>query len=166
MNTVIYLSKFNNLLPSCLRLCWRSLSCSQRSTSSCVSFNRLLWFTIFTSFLVDVKQTFSNVFKTHHKLGSCRSTPSHVGGFTSKSNKWFTYFCNSMLKCSQRGVSQLTLRISHKSHNPHKEELERAQQGYGCILFVGSFSNIQRGGGGRGGGRKYLYLSQKLAVRN
>jgi hypothetical protein len=35
-----------------------------------------------------VKPTFINFLKTHHMLGVSRVTPSRLGGFTSKSNKY------------------------------------------------------------------------------
>jgi hypothetical protein len=46
------------------------------------------------SFLVEVKRTFTNFPMAHHNLESSRTTPSHLGGLTSKSN-W----------CSQRAFS-------------------------------------------------------------
>jgi hypothetical protein len=42
-----------------------------------------------------VKQTFINFFKTHHTLRGSRVMPSHLGVFTSKSNKCYTSaWCN------------------------------------------------------------------------
>jgi hypothetical protein len=58
------------------------------------------------SFLTEVKQTFTNFPMAHHNLGSSRVTPSHLGGFTSKSNK-FHEDCFTKLKCSQRGLLAL-----------------------------------------------------------
>jgi hypothetical protein len=46
--------------------------------------------------------TFTNFSTAHHNLGSSKATPSHLGGFTSKSNKYYEN-CFTKLKCSQRG---------------------------------------------------------------
>jgi hypothetical protein len=70
-------------------------------------------FTSSSSFLVEVKRTFINFLTAHHNLGSSIVTPSHLGDFTSKSNKchkdWFT-----KLKCSQREYHSTLTWISHK----------------------------------------------------
>jgi hypothetical protein len=55
----------------------------------------------------------------HHNLGSSRATPSHLGGFTFKSNKCHKD-CFTKLKCSnhsQRGISQpkLGFGINHSN---------------------------------------------------
>jgi hypothetical protein len=72
----------------------RKLKLLTRSTPSWVSFNRFPHFTknhkAFASFLLEAKWTFRNFSKTHHKLGSSRAMPSHLGGLPSKSNKYFT----------------------------------------------------------------------------
>jgi hypothetical protein len=72
------------------------------------------------SFLTEVKQTFTNFPMTHHNLGSSRATPSHLGGFTSKSNKCHED-CFTKLKCSQRGSHSTLTWIFHKSHKTYKE---------------------------------------------
>jgi hypothetical protein len=60
--------------------------------------------------------------------------PSCLGGFTSKSKKYHKDLLHKaqMLKCSQREVSlNPPLSFSHKSQDPHKEELGRAHKGLG-----------------------------------
>jgi hypothetical protein len=52
------------------------------------------------SFLAEAKQTYINFFMAHHNLGSFRVTPSRLGGFTSKSNKYYED-CFTKLKCSR-----------------------------------------------------------------
>jgi hypothetical protein len=59
------------------------------------------------SFLTEVKRTFTNFHTAHHNLGSSRETPSHLGGFTSKSNKCHEdYF--TKLNCSSAHKEDLT----------------------------------------------------------
>jgi hypothetical protein len=64
-----------------------------------------------TSFLAEAKRTFTNFPTAHHNLGSSRTMPSRLGGFTSKSNKchkdYFTKIKYS--NHSQRGISQRKL---------------------------------------------------------
>jgi hypothetical protein len=90
----------------------------QEPTPSRVSFNRFPHSTISSSFLAEVKQTFTNFFTAHHNLVSSRVTPSRLGGFTSKSNKYHED-CFTNLQCSQRGSHSTLTWISHKSHKPH-----------------------------------------------
>jgi hypothetical protein len=70
----------------------------------------------------------------HHNLGSRRVMSSHLGGFTSKSNKCLED-CFTKLKssCDQRLTKRILSSqtyISHKSHKPHKEVFERAHKGF------------------------------------
>jgi hypothetical protein len=61
------------------------------------------------------------------------ATPSRLGGFTSKSNKYHKD-CFTKLKClSAHKEDSLnpSLKFSHRSQDLHKEELERAQKGLG-----------------------------------
>jgi hypothetical protein len=59
------------------------------------------------SFLAEVKQTFTNFHMAHHNLGSSRAMPSHLGGFTSNSNKCHKD-CFTKLKCSSAHKEDLT----------------------------------------------------------
>jgi hypothetical protein len=106
-------------------------------------------------FLVEAKQTFTNFPTAHHNLGRSRATPSHLGGFTSKSNK-----CNedyfTKLKCSQRGSHSTHTWIYHKSLKPHKEVLGRDHKGLEMSMLLGWHQHHQEEGGG-----KLLYLSPK-----
>jgi hypothetical protein len=52
------------------------------------------------SFLVKMKRTFTNFSMAHHNLESSRAKSSHLGGFTSKSNKCHED-CFTKLKCSR-----------------------------------------------------------------
>jgi hypothetical protein len=59
--------------------------------------------------------------------------PSHLGGFTSKSNKCHKDFFTK-IKCSSAHKEDSLnppLRISHESEDPHKEKLGRAHKGLG-----------------------------------
>jgi hypothetical protein len=83
---------------------------------------------------------------SHHNLGSSRATPSHLGSFTSKSNKYHKD-CLTKIKCSidhKEDSLNPPLRFSHKSQDPHKEELGRAHKGLGWVYFVGGTSTLQR----------------------
>jgi hypothetical protein len=98
------------------------------------------------SFLSKVKRTFINFPTAHHNLGSSRVTPSHLGGFTSKSNKCHKD-CFTNVKCSSAHKEDyLTppLMFSHKSQDPHKEGLRRAHKGLGLMYFMGDTSTLQR----------------------
>jgi hypothetical protein len=124
----------------------RKLELLTRPTSSRVSFNRFSHFTSSYSFLSEVKQTFINFFKTYHTLESSRTTPSRLGGFTSKSNKWHKD-CFTKIKCASAHKEDSLnppLMTSHKSQYPHKEGLGRAHKGLGWIYFMGSTSTLQR----------------------
>jgi hypothetical protein len=99
-----------------------------------------------SSFLSEAKQTFTSFPKTHHTLRSSRATSSHLGGFTSKSNKCHKD-CFIKIKCSSAHKEDSLNpphRISHKSYDPHKEELGRAHKGLGWVYFMGGTSNLKR----------------------
>jgi hypothetical protein len=72
------------------------------------------------SFLAKAKRTFINFPMTHHNIGSSRAMPSHLGGFTSKSNKCHED-CFTKLKCSQGESHSILTWIYHKSHKSYKE---------------------------------------------
>jgi hypothetical protein len=98
------------------------------------------------SFLLEVKRTFINFPTTHHNLGSSRVTPSHLGGFTSKSNKCYED-CFTKLKCSSAHKEDLTqplALISHKSHKPHLEVKGIDLNGSRKSIFIGGTSTLQR----------------------
>jgi hypothetical protein len=64
-----------------------------------VSFNHFSHSTkLLLFFLPEVNQTLTNFPKTHHTLESSRAMPSHLGGFTSKSNKCHEN-CYTKFKC-------------------------------------------------------------------
>jgi hypothetical protein len=139
-------AKVWNHHPWSLRLYWGRLSCSQGQLQAGSVLTAFLTSLALASFLSEAKRTFTNFFKTHHTLGSSRVTSSCLGGFTFKSNK-----CHkdrfTKIKCSSAHKEDSfnpPLRISHKSQDPHKEELERAHKGLGWVYFVGSISNLQR----------------------
>jgi hypothetical protein len=80
------------------------------------------------SFLLEEKRTFTNFPMTHHNLGSSRAMPSHLGGFTSKSNKCHED-CFTKLKCSQRGShSTLSLDFSQITQTSLRGEWKRSQR--------------------------------------
>jgi hypothetical protein len=82
----------------------------------------------------------------HHNLESSRATPSHLGGFTSKSNKCHED-CFTKLKCSSTHKEDLTQPlacISHKSLKPHLEVKGRGLKGSRKSIFVGVTSSHQR----------------------
>jgi hypothetical protein len=66
--------------------------------------------------------------------GVTRAMPSHLGGFTSKSNKYHKD-CFTKIKCSsahkEDSLNLPPLRISHKSQDPHIDGLRRAHKGLG-----------------------------------
>jgi hypothetical protein len=74
-----------------LRLHWGGLSCPPRVNSKSGLFHPLssLHYAL-ASFLAEAKQTFINFSIAYHNLGSSRAMPSHLEGFTSKSNKCVT----------------------------------------------------------------------------
>jgi hypothetical protein len=99
----------------------------------------------------------------HHNFESSRVTPSHLGGFTSKSNKYHED-CFTKLKCSSTHKEDLTqplAQISHRSLKPHLEVTRRSLKGLRKSIFVGGTSTLQRREGA-----KLLYYPSKLAVRN
>jgi hypothetical protein len=70
------------------------------------------------SLLAEVKQTLTNFPTAHHNLGSSRTMPRRLGGFSFKSNKCHKdYF--TKLKCSQRGSHSTLAWIFHKSTKPY-----------------------------------------------
>jgi hypothetical protein len=98
------------------------------------------------SFLSVVKRTFTNFPTAHHNLGSFRVAPSHLGGFTSKSNKCHKD-CFTKLNCSSAHKEDLTQPlawISHKSHKPHLEVKGRGLKGSRKSIFIGGTSSPQR----------------------
>jgi hypothetical protein len=102
------------------------------------------------SFLLEVKRTFTNFSTAHHNIGSSRATPSCLGGFTSKSNK-FHEDCFTKLKCSSTHKEDLTQPlawISDKSLKPHLEVKGRGLKGSRKSIFIGGTSNPQRRDGG------------------
>jgi hypothetical protein len=113
------------------------------------------------SFLSEVKRTFTNFPTAHHNLGSYRATPSHLGGFTSKSNKYHED-CFTKLKCSTAHKEDLTQHlawISHKSLKHHLEVKGRGLKGSRKSIFVGGTNNPQR----REGEKNYT-IPQKLPL--
>jgi hypothetical protein len=112
------------------------------------------------SFLSEVKRTFTNFPTTCHNLGRSRAMPSHLGGFTSKSNKCHEdYF--TKLKCSSAHREDLTQPlawISHKSLKPHLEVKGRGLKGSRKSIFNGGTSSPQRREG-----EKLLYYPPKTS---
>jgi hypothetical protein len=120
--------KITTVIPTSLL---RKVELLTMPTPSRVSFNRFPHFTSSCSFLSIAKWIFTNFLKTHHTLESSRATPSHLGGFTSKSDKCHKD-CFTKVKCSGAHKADSLnppLRISHKLQNPHKEGLGRAHKG-------------------------------------
>jgi hypothetical protein len=115
-----------------------------------------------------VKRTFTNFPTAHHNLRSSRVMPSHLGGFTSKSNKCHED-CFTKLKCSSAHKDDLTQPlawISHKSLKPHLEVKVRGLKGSRKSIFIGGTNIPQRKKWG-----KLLYYPPKtshwkLASRN
>jgi hypothetical protein len=107
MNTVICLPKFGITTRDpyvSIEVAWVAY---QEPTPSQVSFNHFLTSLALASFLAEAKQTFTDVSTMPHNLGSSRATPSHLGGFTSKSNKCHEYFFTK-LKCTSAHKEYLT----------------------------------------------------------
>jgi hypothetical protein len=101
-----------------------------------------------TFFLTEVKRTFTNFPMAHHNIGSSRVTPSRLGGFTSKSNKYHKD-CFTNLKCSSTQIthkeeSLTPAWIYHKSLKSHKEVLGIAHKGFRMSIFIGGTSSLQR----------------------
>jgi hypothetical protein len=112
------------------------------------------------SFLSEMKRTFTNFPTAHHNLGSSRATSSHLGGFTSKSNKCHKH-CFTKLKCSsahKKDLTQPLAWISHKSHKPHLEVKERGLKGSRKSIFIGGTCTLQRREG-----EKLLYYPPKTS---
>jgi hypothetical protein len=83
----IYLPKFriaNSVIPTSLLRKFELLT--KANSKSCL-FQPLSSIHYLAFFLVEVKQIFTNFLTADHNLGSSRTTPSRLGGFTSKSNK-------------------------------------------------------------------------------
>jgi hypothetical protein len=99
----------------------------------------------------------------HHNHGISRVMPSHLGGFTSKSNKCHKD-CFTKLEClsaHKEDLSQPLAWISHKSHKPHLEVKGKGLKGSRKSIFVGGTSTLQRREG-----KSFYTIPQKLAVRN
>jgi hypothetical protein len=120
-----------------------------------VSFNRFLTSLALSSFLSEVKRTFTNFLTAHHNLGSSSSMPSRLGGFISKSNKCHKD-CFTKLKCSSDHKEySLNLHLSFLTN--HKiltkrgwRELTKAYDE--CILWVAAAPS-------KGGRRKTFILA-------
>jgi hypothetical protein len=115
------------------------------------------------SFLSEVKRTFTNFLTAHHNLESSRATPSHLGDFTSKSNKchedWFTKLKWS--SAHKEDLTQLLAWISHKSLKPHLEVKGRGLKGSRKSIFIGGTSIPQKREGG-----SFYTIPQKLLIEN
>jgi hypothetical protein len=117
----------------------------------------------FASFLSEAKQTFTNFPTAHHNLESSRAMPSHLGGFTSKSNKCHKD-CFIKLKCSSAHKEDLTQPLawtSHKSLKPHLEVKGRCLKGIRKSIFISGTSSPQWRGWG-----SFYTIRQKLVVGN
>jgi hypothetical protein len=109
-------------------------------------------------FLAEVKRTFTYFSTTHHNLGSSRTTPSHLGGFTSKRNKCHED-CLTKLKFPSRSQREIShLKLDHKSLKPHKEVLGKAHKGLEMSMFPSWHQQPPKEGGGN-----LLYLPQKTS---
>jgi hypothetical protein len=99
---------------------------------------------------------------THHNFGSSRTTPSRLGGFTSKSNECHKD-CFIKLKSAHKDCVSLKppLRFSQKSHFPHKEGLGRVLYGSRMSVFMGGTSSHQRREG-----ETFILVLQKLIAEN
>jgi hypothetical protein len=89
--------------------------------------------------------------------------PSHLEGFTCKSNKCHEdYF--TKLKCSSAHKKDLTQHldwISHKSHKPHLEVKGRGLKGSRKSIFISGTSSPQRREG-----KNFYTIPKKLVVKN
>jgi hypothetical protein len=97
-------------------------------------------------FLAAVKRTLTNFFMAHHNLESSRETPSHLRGFTSKSNKC-NENCFTKLKCSnhsQRGISQQKFGFLTNHSNLTKRCWGELIKTLGMSIFVARISTLQR----------------------
>jgi hypothetical protein len=118
---------------------------------------------VLPSFLTEAKHIFTNFPTAHHNLGSSRVTASHLGGFTSKSNKCHKD-CFTKLKCSnrsQRGICQPKLGFITNYSNLIKwcwGELIKA------LAWVFSLVEPAASKGGRG--KDFILVPQKLAIEN
>jgi hypothetical protein len=140
----------------------RKLELLIRPTPRQVSFNRFPHFTSSCFFPFKGEANLHKLFQDSSHAWESRATPSHLGSFTSKSNRcykdWFT-----KLKCSSTHKEDSlnpSLRISHKSQDPHKERMKRAHKGLEWIYFVGSTNTLQRRG------EAFILVPQKLAIGN
>jgi hypothetical protein len=66
----------------------------------------------------------------------------HLGGFTSKSNKCHKDLLHKAQVLTKRIFHSTQTWISNKSHKPHQEMLGRAHKGLGMSIFIGSTSNL------------------------
>jgi hypothetical protein len=96
----------------------------------------------------------------HHNLGSSRATPSHLGGFTSKSNKCHKDYFTKLKYSSahKEDLTQLLALIFDKSHKPYLEVKGRGLKGLRKSIFVGETSTVQRREG-----EKLLYYPSKTS---
>jgi hypothetical protein len=71
---------------------------------------------------------------------------SHLGGFTSKSNKCHKDYFTKLKFSSAHKENSLNppLMFSHKSQDPHIEGMGRAHKGLGRVYFVDGTSSLQR----------------------
>jgi hypothetical protein len=115
------------------------------------------------SFLAELKRTFTNFPTAHHNLGSSRAMPSHLGGFTSKSNKCHED-CFTKLKCSnhsQGGISQPKFGFLTNHSNLTKRcwgELTKALE---MSIFISGTSSLQRREW-----KAFILTPEKLAIEN
>jgi hypothetical protein len=88
-------------------------------------------------------QTFPRL---HHMLGSSRATPSHLGGFTSKSNKCFTSAWRSS-KCSRLRISAQNTNLSTQLKNlaPKAWISQREVGEWGWSAFYREFEKLAVG---------------------
>jgi hypothetical protein len=86
---------------------------------------------------------------THHNLGRSRAMPSHLGGFTSKSNKCHKdcFIMNKWSSAHKEDSFSTQTWISHKSHKLHQEVLGRAHKGIRVEIFLLVASAPSKGGG-------------------
>jgi hypothetical protein len=98
-----------------------------------------------------------------HNLWSFRATPSHLGGFTSNSNKCHKDCCIKLRWSSayKEDLTQSLAWISHKSHKPHLEVKGRGLKGSRKSIFIGGTSTLQRREG-----ENFYTIPKKLAIEN
>jgi hypothetical protein len=157
MNTVIYLLKFK-ITPRdpciSIEVAWAA---HKEPTPSRISFNRFPHFTSSCVFSCGGGATFTNFSMAHHNLESSRATPSHLGGFTCKSNKYHED-CFTNLKCSsahKEDLAQPSLGFLTNQPNLTKRCRGELTKAYGC-----AFSLVEPTVS-KGGRRKAFILSFK-----